>query len=233
MFAAVLFDLDGTLIDTAPEIGQALNITLSELDLDAADAQEVRSWIGHGTRNLIREALVSRQGPDGPIQLEVAMQRFKRNYRHVCGQVGELYPGVKETLEALHARQVPMGLLSNKETEFGQMLLRQHRLSGFFSVTTFGDTLPAKKPSAEPVKHCMQMLRKLPYDVLLVGDSEIDVATARNAEIAVWAVSYGYHQKGHARDLGADRTIGTLVDLLSHLRSTRPIWADRARAGAE
>lgn len=233
MFAAVLFDLDGTLIDTAPEIGSALNATLSELDLDPAGAQEVRSWIGHGTRNLIREALASRQGSHGPIQIDVAMQRFKRNYRHVCGHVGKLYPGVAETLEALHARQIPMGLLSNKEAEFGQQLLRQHRLTNYFSVTTFGDTLPTKKPSAEAAKHCMQALRKLPYDVLLVGDSEIDVATARNAEIAVWAVSYGYHQKGHARDLGADRTVGTLVDLLPHVRSVRPIWADRARAGAE
>lgn len=233
MFDAVLFDLDGTLIDTAPEIGEALNLTLEELGLSRADAQQVRSWIGHGTRNLVCEALASRQGPDGPIQADSAMALFKRNYRHVNGKVGGPYPGVRETLDALHARKVPMGLISNKEGEFARQLLSQHRLSHYFTVTVFGDTLSEKKPSAAPVRHCMTQLRRIPPHTLLVGDSEIDVATARNADVAIWAVSYGYHRTPHARELGADRVIDSLVDVLPHLRSRQPIWVDRARAGAE
>lgn len=233
MFEAVLFDLDGTLIDTAPEIGEALNLTLDELGLLRADAQQVRSWIGHGTRNLVSEALASRQGPQGAIQVDTAMALFKRNYRHVNGKLSGPYPGVRETLEALHARKVPMAVISNKEGEFARQLLSQHRLAHCFSVMVFGDSLEEKKPSPLPVRHSMKLMRKTPPQTLLVGDSEIDVATARNADVAIWAVSYGYHHKPHARQLGADRVLDSLVDVLPHLRSRQPIWADRAHAGAE
>lgn len=233
MFDVVLFDLDGTLIDTAPEIGEALNLCLTELGFGRADAGQVRSWIGLGTRNLIREALAHQQGPEGTIKVETVIPIFRRNYRRVLGQIGRLYPGVRETLTALAARGVPMGVVSNKEGEYARLLLAAHQIRPFFSVSVFGDTLPEKKPSALPIQHCMQQLLSIPTATLLVGDSEIDVLTARNADIGIWAVSYGYRKKAHARELGADRVIDSLVDVLPVLRSRTPIWADRANAGAE
>lgn len=233
LFDAVLFDLDGTLIDTAPEIGEALNLCLVELGLPRVDAAKVRSWIGFGTQNLISEALAERQGPEGPIEVESVMPLFSRNYRRVNGQIGRLYPGVFETLTALKARGVPMGLISNKESEFARPLLAAHRLRHVFDAAVFGDTLAAKKPSASTVRHCMERLQTTPPRTLLVGDSETDVETARNADIPVWVVSYGYARKPKARELGADRVIDSLVDVLPHLRSRQPIWMNRAHAGAE
>ncbi len=232
-FDAVLFDLDGTLIDTAPEIGAALNLCLDELGFPHAEPAQVRSWIGHGTRNLLAEALALYQGPNGAIKVESVMPLFRRNYRRVNGQIGRLYPGVRETLAALHERQVPMGLISNKEGEFGRLLVGTHLLSHYFSVTIFGDTLAEKKPSALPLRHGMKMLLSTPPRTLFVGDSEIDVATGHNADVPVWAVSYGYRHEPHARNLGAARVIDTLVDVLPHLRTRQAIWTNRARAGAE
>ncbi|WP_420468064.1 phosphoglycolate phosphatase [Panacagrimonas sp.] len=233
MFDAVLFDLDGTLIDTAPEIGEALNLCLQELELPCADAGQVRSWIGHGTLNLITEALAHHQGAHGPIKAESVLPLFRRNYRQVTGRLSRVFPGVIETLAALHARRVPMAVVSNKESEFGRQLLSAHRLEAYFDVMVFGDTLAARKPSPLPLQHCMQLLRTTPPRTLLIGDSEIDVETARNAEVPVWAVSYGYRHKPTARELGADRVIDSFVDVLPYLKSRQPIWADRAHAGAE
>ncbi|MGQ0700160.1 MAG: phosphoglycolate phosphatase [Panacagrimonas sp.] len=233
MFDAVLFDLDGTLIDTAPEIGEALNLCLEDLGFPRVDAARVRSWIGHGTRNLIGEALAERQGPQGRIQIDSVMPLFRRNYRRVTGQISRLYPGVSETLAALNARGVPMGLVSNKEGEFARHLLASHHLQHLFAVCVFGDTLSQKKPSPIALQHCMNELRSVASRTLLIGDSEIDVAAARNAGVPVWAVSYGYRHTPHARELGADRVIDSLVDVLPVMRSRRPTWMDRARAGAE
>lgn len=232
-FDAVLFDLDGTLIDSAPEIGEALNRCLQELGLPSADAAQVRAWIGHGTRAMIGEALNCRQGPDGPIKVDSVMPLFARNYRHVLGRIGAVYPGVRETLAALHARGVPMGLVSNKEGEFGRPLLAAYQLQHVFEVAVFGDTLAEKKPSAAPILHCMRVLQSTPARTLMIGDSEIDVAAARNADVAVWAVSYGYGRKPHARELGADRVIDSLIDALPQLRSRQPGCVDGAHADAE
>lgn len=198
MFDAILFDLDGTLIDTAPEIGEALNLCLSQLGFARADTPTVRSWIGHGTYNLISEALASRQGPDGAVKVDTVMPMFARNYRSLIGTLSRPYPGVLETLAALDARGIPMAVVSNKEGEFGRHLLKAHRLDYAFSERIFGDTLEAKKPSAIPVRHCMQKLMCIPPRTLLIGDSEIDVQTARNADIPVWAVSYGYRKAARA-----------------------------------
>lgn len=233
MFDVVLFDLDGTLIDTAPEINEALNLCLQELGLPRADAKQVRSWIGHGTLNLIAEALAHCQGIDGPIKAESVLSLFRRNYRRVSGHLGHVFPGVVETLEALRARSVPMGVVSNKESEFGRQLLTAYRLEQYFDVTVFGDTLSARKPSPLTLHHCMRVLRSTPSQTLLVGDSEVDVETARRADVPVWAVTYGYRHKPTARELGADRVIDSFVDLLPAVRSRTPIWADRAQAGAE
>lgn len=233
MFDAVLFDLDGTLIDTAPEIGEALNLCLQELELPRADPAQVRSWIGHGTRNLINEALAHHQGPDGPIKADSVLPLFRRNYRRVVGHLGGPFPGVVETLAALKARGVPMGVVSNKESEFGRQLLSAHRIESCFDVIVFGDSLPARKPSPVTLQHCMRRLRTTPPQTLLVGDSEVDVETARRADVPVWVVPYGYRHKPTARELGADRVIDSFVDLLPFLRSRTPIWADRAQAGAE
>ncbi|MGQ0622645.1 MAG: HAD-IA family hydrolase [Panacagrimonas sp.] len=233
MFDAVLFDLDGTLIDTAPEIGEALNLCLTELGFPRADATQVRAWIGHGTRNLISEALAHHQGPDGPIRIDSVIPLFRRNYRRVVGQIGPCFPGARETLAALLGRRVPMGLISNKEGEFARQLLVAHQIQHLFDVTVFGDTLAQKKPSPLPVQHCMRQLLTTPPRTLLIGDSEIDVETARNADVSIWVVSYGYRHKPTARELGADRVIDSLVDVLPHLRSRKPTWLDRARAGAE
>ena len=233
MFDAVLFDLDGTLIDTAPEIGEALNLCLQELDLPRADARLVRSWIGHGTMNLIAEALAHHQGPQGPIKAESVLPLFRRNYRQVSGRLGRPFPGVMETLTALQARRVPMAVVSNKESEFGRQLLVAHRMEPFFDLAVFGDTLAERKPSPLPLQHCMRVLQTTPPRTLLIGDSEIDVETARRADLPVWAVSYGYRHKPTARELGADRVIDSLVDVLPYLNSRHPIWADRAHAGAE
>lgn len=232
-FEAVLFDLDGTLIDTAPELADAVNTTLQHFGLPAADEAAVRGWIGHGTRALMEQALAAVSDRDSELSLDTVMLEFGRNYRNISGTRSQLYAGVGETLEALHRRGVPMALVSNKESVYAKRLLSAHRLDRLFSLQLFGDSLAQKKPAPLPVLHCLSQLRVVPPHALFVGDSEIDVQTARAADVSVWLMSYGYRRQPLAADLGADRVISTMVDILPAVRSRSPVWRDRARAGAE
>lgn len=232
-YEAVLFDLDGTLIDTAPELADAVNTTLRHFSLPAADEATVRGWIGHGTRALVEQALAAVKDHARDLPLDTVMLEFARNYRNISGSRSRLYPGVEETLETLKRRGVPMVLVSNKESVYAKRLLVSHRLDKLFDLQVFGDSFPEKKPSPLAVQRSLAHLRVVPPRAVLVGDSEIDVATARNADVPVWLVSYGYRRQQRATDLGADRVISTMVDLLPAMRSRSPVWHDRARAGAE
>ena len=231
-FDSVVFDLDGTLIDTAPDIAAALNLALKELGLAVADAEQVQSWIGFGTYNLLTEALRATQGEGGSIPIDAAMDVFKRHYRSVNGRLGPFYPGARETLEQLRGLGVPIALMTNKEAQFARPLLAAHGLQRMFDVVVFGDTLAQKKPHAEPLEHCMSRLRSTPPRTLVVGDSEIDVATARNAQVPVWVVSYGYRHARDAQDLAADRVIDTLADILPQMNTRRRISSSTAAAAA-
>lgn len=194
----VMFDLDGTLIETAPEICDAVNDTLRQFELPEVTQSQVERWIGHGTGELLIQALASATTTDvaqvraGDTLASVA-PAFDRQYRQRCGTRSHLYPQVRETLAQLRAQGVKLAVVTNKEGRYTDTVLGAHAMAEAFDLVISGDTLATKKPHPGGVQHCLQTLAVAPHRALFVGDSSIDAATARNAGVAVWLLPYGYN----------------------------------------
>ena len=220
VFDAILFDLDGTLIETAPEICDAVNDTLTRFDMGQVTQTQVNDWIGHGTRELLIQALAFvgmtsheaiRQSPG----LKPIAAEFDRNYQKRCGTRSHLYPHVREVLATLRAQGVKLAVVTNKEGRYTQTILDVHQLADQFDAVISGDTLPVKKPNPAGIQHCLEQFGVPNARALFVGDSSIDVATARNAGITVWALPYGYNMGQPIESCEPDRVIADFSMLLN------------------
>ena len=216
---AIFFDLDGTLVETAPEISDAVNDTLIHFDWPTVDQSDVDRWIGHGTQELLIQALakVSRQSVDevrqGELLLE-ALPIFDRHYQQRCGTRSFLYPYVRDTLERLSDLGCRLGLVTNKETRYTDTVLSAHEMTGVFDLVVCGDTFSTKKPDPVGVLHGLSLWRINKYDALFVGDSSIDASTARQAGIQVWLLPYGYNMGQPVTTCEPDRVITDISELL-------------------
>lgn len=190
MLRVILFDLDGTLMDTAPEIADALNATLARFGYPPQPEERVRDWIGDGARVLLGRAM--RQA-GMPLSWEAQVWAgFAHDYAEHCGRRSRLHEGVRALLQRLRAQGLATALLTNKEAAFTRRLLAGHGLLADFDLLVAGDTLPVKKPHPGVVAHALAALQATPDEALLVGDSVTDVRTARAAGIAVQLVRHGY-----------------------------------------
>ncbi len=214
----ILFDLDGTLVETAPEICDAVNDTLQHFGFAGVSQIQVNDWIGHGTLELLIQALAFVQGKsDAEIRnsehLTSIAAIFKTHYRARCGTRSHCYPHVVETLHRLKAQGVRLGVVTNKEGAYTQTVLDAHRLTPLFDCVVSGDTLPTKKPRPEGVLSCLESFQVKADRTLFVGDSSIDVATARNAGVDVWVVPYGYNMGQSIADSLPDRIIASFLEI--------------------
>jgi len=218
-FDLVLFDLDGTLIETAPEIADAVNDTLAAVGKGSVTQQQVNAWIGHGTRELLIQALAWCDGTSAEaVRHSTGFPRteavFARHYLARCGTRSHLYPQVRETLTTLRAQAVKLVVVTNKEGRYTRTVLDAHRLTPLFDRVVSGDTLPVKKPDPAAIHACLKEYGIPAGRALFVGDSSIDVATARNGGIAVWALPYGYNMGHPIEACGPDRVIADVSALL-------------------
>lgn len=216
----VLFDLDGTLIETAPEIADAVNDTLAAFDRPTVSQQQVNDWIGHGTRELLIQALAFTDRTSSDAVRQSASfarieQAFQVHYQKRCGTRSHLYPQVRETLTTLRQRGVKLAVVTNKEGRYTQAVLDAHQLVPLFDRVVSGDTLPVKKPDPMAIHDCLHRFGIKGERALFVGDSSIDVATARNAGIAVWALPYGYNMGQPIESAAPDRVIADVSALLA------------------
>jgi phosphoglycolate phosphatase len=208
----ILFDLDGTLIETAPEIADAVNDTLKQFNLPPVSQQQVNDWIGHGTRELLIQALAFTGHTTADTvrhsdSFKLIEHEFGKHYQARCGTRSHLYPQVRETLHALRAQGVKLVVMTNKEGRYTQVVLDAHQMMPLFDRVISGDTLPVKKPNPAGIDDCLQRFGVARERALFVGDSSIDVATARNAGIAVWALPYGYNMGQPIESCHPDRVI--------------------------
>lgn len=227
MFDLVMFDLDGTLVETAPEITDAVNDLLREQGLPNVDESLVANWIGHGTRELMTQAYahaaqihvdtVRRAGT-----MDELMPRFSHFYMQRCGTRSRLYPQVLDTLRLLRQARVRMAVVTNKEQRYTAAVLMAHQIRHFFDLVVSGDTLPAKKPDALPVRHCLDALNVERTRALFIGDSQIDVDTARAAGVPIWAVPYGYNLGNPIAQAKPDRIIPTIRAAAEAVESSAP-----------
>lgn len=216
----VMFDLDGTLVETAPEIMDATNDTLCHFELAEVTQAQINVWIGHGTRELLISALayVQQRGVEAvraDALLPAYLAEFDIHYQKRCGTRSHLYPQVRETLVALHAQGVKLAVVTNKDGRFTTIVLNAHQLMPLLHRVVSGDTMPIKKPNPAGIQSCLEQFGVAPERALFVGDSSIDVATARNAGVTVWALPYGYNMGQPIEACGPDRVIADCSALLN------------------
>ncbi len=215
--AVVMYDLDGTLLDTAEEIAQAVNMTLAEFGHDAVDGAQVRNWIGHGTGWLMKTAWQNTQGPlDAP--WDKVMERFIHHYEATAGTRSTAFPHVLETLQRARAYGVKQAIVTNKERRFTERVLEKHGLSDAFEMIICGDSLSVKKPDPAVIEHCLTELGATRGEALFIGDSEIDVTTARAAGVVCWVVPYGYNLGKPIADAMPDRIVQDIRDVPNFFR---------------
>lgn len=216
-YRAYLFDLDGTLIDSAPDINGALNAALSSGGYPSVDEALTRHWVGHGSRVLLEQALTHHGVPE-KIADEPAMARLFRVFidyysAHIADS-SKPYPGVVEALRTLRARGARVAVVTNKLEDLSQQVLAALDLERYVEVLVGGDSLPQRKPDAAPALHACRRLNCAIGDSLFVGDSVTDVETARAAGCAIVCVRDGYNHGTPADQLGADAVIDSLIELL-------------------
>lgn len=213
----VAFDLDGTLVDSVPDIAFAVDRTLEGLNLPPLGYEQVRELVGDGVSRLLKRALTgARNGDPDPKQLERAMALFRRAYSdHLCVD-SRLYPGVLEVLGALRGR-CRLACITNKSSVFTDPLLVALGIDGYFDLTVSGDTLPALKPDPRPLIYAAERFRLAPHGCCMVGDSRNDILAAKAAGFRAVALSYGYRQGEDLMALGPDAEFDSLPELLPWL----------------
>lgn len=216
MIRAMLLDLDGTLVDSASELALAVNEVRRAFDLPEASLESVRGWVGEGVEVLLQRALAD--APDAEVGAETR-SLFEETYARALGTRAVLCPGVAEGLERLHAAGIPLACVTNKPAHFARALLESLGILDSFDVIVGGDSTESLKPDAGPARFAAAGLGMPLASCLLVGDSAIDVATARNAGCPVWCVRSGYDRGRPVDEVGADAVFDQFDELVDALLS--------------
>lgn len=197
MISAALFDLDGTLIDSAPDIHAAAAAMLRDLSLPSLSLADARGYVGDGMPRFVKRAL-TRQWWGEPEQtlFAAAAERMQFHYARECTAGRRVYGGVVETLSALRDCGIPLACVTNKPARFTGPVLAACGLDKFFSAVIAGDSLPRKKPHPEPLREACRRLSASDEAAWMIGDSEADSAAAAAAGCRFAVVSYGYHRRG-------------------------------------
>jgi phosphoglycolate phosphatase len=181
---AIIFDLDGTLVDSYRAITEALNFARREHDLEALEESTVRAAVGHGLEQLIAEWI-------GEDRIETGVQAFRQRYAEVFSTLTFALPGVETALEALHQRCTPMAVASNKPARFSKQIIEQLGWSSYFVTVEGPDTVGATKPNPAMLRRCLTLLGRGTDGAIYVGDMELDVESAHRAQLPCLLVATG------------------------------------------
>lgn len=212
----VMFDLDGTLVDSVPDLAAAVDNMLLKLGRKPAGIESVREWVGNGVHTLVRRALANHIDAEGvdEVEAEHALELFNRFYED-GHELTVVYPGVRDTLKWLHKQGVEMALITNKPERFVAPLLDQMKIGRYFRLIIGGDTLPQKKPDPAALFFVMKMTNIPASQSLFVGDSRSDVLAAKAAGVKCVALSYGYN---HGRPIAEESPALVIDDLRKLIR---------------
>lgn len=206
---SVTLDLDGTLLDTVPDLCAAANGMLQELGLPQRSETEIRDFVGRGIDNLVLRCLSRDQAPTLEAH-ERALAAFRRHYAATNGKAAQPFPGVVRGLEHFRKMGLKMAVITNKAAAFTGPLLVATGLNHYLEFAVSGDTLAEKKPHPLPLLHACQRLGTLPGNNLHIGDSKHDAEAARAAGCPVFCVPYGYNEGCDVRELDCDAIVASI-----------------------
>lgn len=211
--AAVMIDLDGTLLDTVPDLAAAAGRMLAALELPARTQEEIRSFIGKGIPHLVERCLEGRAGGARAEALRAeALALYQDFYFEESGRRTAVYPGVLEGLEQFRALGLRLACVTNKAARFTGPLLERMGLARHFELVVSGDTLARRKPDPMQLAYICAEFGLAPDEALLIGDSVNDALAARAAGCPVLCVSYGYNEGGEVHNLDCDAIVGSLLE---------------------
>lgn len=213
---ALIFDLDGTLIDSKQDLIRSVNAMLVEMGRETLHEDTISGYIGHGAPKLVARALGNEATEH---ECEQALKFFLQHYDEHKLDSTRPYPGVPEALEEL--RELPMAVLTNKPVRVSNRILEGLGLAKYFRAIHGGNSFETKKPDPLGAKRILQELDTAPRQAMMVGDSEVDVQTARNAGTLAAAVNYGFGTHDRAA-YPADIYLDRLTDLVEMLHTPKP-----------
>ena len=210
----VLIDVDGTLVDSVPDLAYCVDRMMEALSLPARGEEQVRQWVGNGVERLVRRALIGQlEGEPDEALFERALPVFMDLYAENTSQRSGLYPGVEAGLEYLRGAGYALGCVTNKAARFTEPLLADLGIRDYFSIVVSGDTLARKKPDPLPLLHAAEHFGVEPSQALMLGDSVSDVKAARAAGFQIVCMSYGYNHGVDIREAHPDAVIDSMAEL--------------------
>jgi phosphoglycolate phosphatase len=210
----ILIDLDGTLVDSVPDIAYCVDEMMRLLGRPGHGAARVRDWVGNGVERLVRRALTGQlDGEPDEAEFERAYPIFLELYAANSSQRSMLYPGVRDGLDYLQRRAYRLGCVTNKASQFALPLLRDLGIREVFRIVVAGDTLAKQKPDPLPLLYAADQLGAKPAEALMIGDSQSDVKAARAAGFQIVCMSYGYNHGEDIRNYHPDAVIDSLNEI--------------------
>lgn len=210
---AVVIDLDGTLLDTAPDLADAAIAMAADLGLPAITLEEVKTYIGNGVSRLVKRVLTRDMHADPlPELFAKALPIYEKHYAEGVSRKSRPFPGVVDGLQVMFETGYRLACITNKAERFTVPLLKDTGLIDFFELILSGDSLPEKKPSPLPLLHACQVFGVEPDELLLIGDSLNDTQAARAAGCPVFCVPYGYNRGRPVAELDLDAVVPSLAE---------------------
>ena len=210
----VLIDVDGTLVDSVPDLAFCVDEMLKELDMQPHGEDKVRHWVGNGVERLTRRALIGQLDGEPDDELfNRGYPIFLELYKENTSKRSCLYPGVKEGVEYLKSAGYKLGCVTNKAEAFTHPLLKDLGIFDYFESIVSGDTLEKKKPDPLPLLYSAEKLGVTPEESLMLGDSISDVKAARAAGFQIICMSYGYNHGVDIRESNPDAVIDSMAEL--------------------
>jgi len=210
LIRGIIFDFDGTLIDSYEAIAESLNHVRTSFSLPAFPAEEVRPMVGHGLELLIEKAI-------GPERLEEGVKLFRQSYASLCERKTSILPQVKETIDTLDRRGYPMAIATNKPSYFARDILKALEIDHMFAEVLGPNDVERAKPDPEMIEIIMMRIGLSPEEVVYVGDMPLDVEVGRRAGVAVYAVPTGSASRDALLEARPDRVLHRFSDLLTFL----------------
>lgn len=214
----ILIDVDGTLVDSVPDLAFCVDEMLRRLDMPVRGEASVRHWVGNGVERLVKRALVNHlEGEPEPALFDKALPIFRALYAENTSKRSFLYAGVKEGLDYMQQCGYRLGCVTNKAGEFTLPILRDLGVQHYFEVIICGDDTARKKPDPLPLLTAAERMSVKPENSMMLGDSQSDVKAARAAGFQIVCMSYGYNHGEDIRSFAPDAVIDSFTQLKDYI----------------